>query len=307
MTDADADADGQSDPDRQPDRDQTETRTVTETQIVTVTPDAVTVTVTPDPVTVTRTETETVTVTVDSEAASPTSQRRAPCRPAVLTAAAIPADDGGIRAGRFVMRERLPLVLSASALLVAVFGATPVGHAAGRVIHAVPPFAKRATFAKFAGSADNAKRLGGHKASTSPKAGDIPVVGANGKLPVSIGADRPAGAVGLRGFARAGGAAGSQGCHRVSRHPGAARATGTTGTTGTNRAKPGLRQLRRPGADVQSRTDEDDGDRHSAARFLHPACQREVQPGRSAAVSPQQEHFARRRDSVRGTPNSPCW
>ena len=89
------------------------------------------------------------------------------------------------------MRERLPLVLSASALLVAVFGATPVGHAAGRVIHAVPPFAKRATFAKFAGSADNAERLSGHKASQSPKAGDIPVVGANGKLPASIGAVGP--------------------------------------------------------------------------------------------------------------------
>ena len=97
------------------------------------------------------------------------------------------------------MRQRLPLVLSASALLVAVFGATPVGHAAGRVIHAVPPFATRAGFAKFAGTADNAKRLSGHKASRSPKAGDIPVVGANGKLPVSIGAVGPQGPAGPAG------------------------------------------------------------------------------------------------------------
>ena len=91
------------------------------------------------------------------------------------------------------MRERLPLVLSTCALLVAVFGATPLGQAADRVIHTVPPFAARAGFAKLAGTADNAKRLNGHKAKLSPKAGDIPVVGANGKLPASIGAVGPEG------------------------------------------------------------------------------------------------------------------
>ena len=81
--------------------------------------------------------------------------------PAVLTPAAIRADDCAFRAREVcVMRQRLPLVLSASALLVAVFGATPVGHAAGRVIHAVPPFAKRAGFAKFAGTAHERKSTG---------------------------------------------------------------------------------------------------------------------------------------------------
>jgi hypothetical protein len=50
------------------------------------------------------------------------------------------------------MRERLPIVLSAAALLVAVFGATPLGHAAGRALQSVPPFAKRAGFARFAGT-----------------------------------------------------------------------------------------------------------------------------------------------------------
>jgi hypothetical protein len=97
------------------------------------------------------------------------------------------------------MRERLPLVLSMCALLVAVFGATPLGHAAGRAIHGVPPFATRAGFAKFAGTADNSKRLAGHKASLVPTAGSIPVVGANGKLPASLGAVGPQGPAGQKG------------------------------------------------------------------------------------------------------------
>ena len=97
------------------------------------------------------------------------------------------------------MRERLPLVLSACALLVAVFGATPLGHAAGRAIHTVPPFATRAGFAKLAGTADNSKRLAGHKASLVPLAGSIPVVGANGKLSASLGAVGPQGPAGPAG------------------------------------------------------------------------------------------------------------
>jgi Collagen triple helix repeat (20 copies) len=137
------------------------------------------------------------------------------------------------------MRERLPLVLSASALLVAVFGATPVGHAAGRMIHAVPPFAKRATFAKFAGSADNAKRLGGHKASTSPKAGDIPVVGANGKLPVSIGAvgpQGPSGPTGSRGPAGPQGPKGATGSPGTPGPPGPQGPQGLQGPIGPSQA-----------------------------------------------------------------------
>ena len=131
------------------------------------------------------------------------------------------------------MRERLPLLLSASALLVAVFGATPAGHAAGRVIHAVPPFAKRAGFAKFAGTADNAKRLSGHRASTSPKAGDIPVVGANGKLPTSIGAVGPPGPPGPAGSGRGPqGPAGPQGPKGATGPPGAPGAQGPPGTQG---------------------------------------------------------------------------
>jgi hypothetical protein len=138
-----------------------------------------------------------------------------------------PSEGGG------VMRERLPLLLSATALLVAVFGATPAGHAAGRVIHAVPPFAKRAGFAKFAGTADNAKRLSGHRASTSPKAGDIPVVGANGKLPTSIGAVGPPGPPGPAGSGRGPqGPAGPQGPKGATGPPGAPGAQGPPGTQG---------------------------------------------------------------------------
>jgi hypothetical protein len=75
----------------------------------------------------------------------------------------------------------------------------------------VPPFATRAGFAKFAGTADNAKRLAGHKASVTPKAGDIPVLGSNGKLPSSIGAVGPAGPAGPPGPAGAKGAKGDAG------------------------------------------------------------------------------------------------
>ena len=58
--------------------------------------------------------------------------------------------------------KRLPLVLSATALVVAVFGSTPVGHAVGS---AIPAFAKSAGYAKQAG---NASALNGIKASKQP-------------------------------------------------------------------------------------------------------------------------------------------
>jgi hypothetical protein len=106
------------------------------------------------------------------------------------------------------MRARLPILLSATALLVAVFGSTPLGHAAGRVIHAVPPFAKTAGYAKFAG---NASQLNGRKSTLSGAPGTIPVVGRNGKLPASIGAVGPQGAAGLRGPAGPRGSPGSPG------------------------------------------------------------------------------------------------
>ena len=94
------------------------------------------------------------------------------------------------------MHQRLPLVLSASALLVAVFGATPLGNAANRAIHAVPPFAKSAGYARFAG---DSTKLNGHKSALSGAPGTIPVVDKNGKLPSSVGAVGPQGPKGDKG------------------------------------------------------------------------------------------------------------
>src|SRR5262249_16179644 len=98
------------------------------------------------------------------------------------------------------MRDRLAIILASTALVVALFGATPLGQAAGPAISSVPPFAKRAGFAtraghaKVADTATNAKLVAGHGISTTPKAGDIPIVGPDGKLPASIGAAGPQGA-----------------------------------------------------------------------------------------------------------------
>jgi hypothetical protein len=92
------------------------------------------------------------------------------------------------------MKTRLPLILSAAALVVSLLGATPLGQAARSTIAQVVPRAKTADFAK------NAGKLNGHKSSTNPSAGQIPVVGADGKLPASIGAAGPPGAPGVSGY-----------------------------------------------------------------------------------------------------------
>jgi hypothetical protein len=75
-------------------------------------------------------------------------------------------------------------------------------------VRSVPPCAKRADYsaragfakhAKLANTATNAKLVFGHRISTSPKAGDIPVVDADGKLPASLGAIGPQGPKGDTG------------------------------------------------------------------------------------------------------------
>ncbi|HZT45499.1 MAG TPA: hypothetical protein VFA24_04900 [Gaiellaceae bacterium] len=96
------------------------------------------------------------------------------------------------------MKRHVPSMLAATALAVAVLGATPVGGAAGTLVAKIPPFAKKAGFATTAG---DALRLGGHKPSTSGEAGAIPVLDAQGKLPASIGAVGPQGPKGDRGAA----------------------------------------------------------------------------------------------------------
>jgi hypothetical protein len=91
------------------------------------------------------------------------------------------------------MKQRLPLVISVTALVVALVGSTPLGNAAQSAVEQVVPRAKRADFAS------NAGKLNGHKSSVSPRRGQIPVVGADGKLSASIGAVGPAGPQGERG------------------------------------------------------------------------------------------------------------
>jgi len=103
-------------------------------------------------------------------------------------------------------QQRLSLCLSATALVVAVFGSTPLGQAATRVVHSViPPYAKTAGYAKIAG---NAALLNGHKAAVTGSAGTVVVVGPNGKLPASLGAVGPAGPAGAAGPAGPAGVSG---------------------------------------------------------------------------------------------------
>jgi hypothetical protein len=89
--------------------------------------------------------------------------------------------------------KRLPLVLSVTALFVAVCGSTPLGQAAGDMLAKVPPFAKRASFATTAGTAKNALALGGMKPTA------FATLDATGKLPASVGAVGPQGLKGDKG------------------------------------------------------------------------------------------------------------
>jgi hypothetical protein len=91
------------------------------------------------------------------------------------------------------VKQRLPLVISATALVVALFGSTPLGHA---VVSAVPPFAKKAGYAKTAG---NALAVSGIKAAKAPTPGFLVPLGADGKFPASIGQVGPAGPKGDKG------------------------------------------------------------------------------------------------------------
>jgi hypothetical protein len=88
------------------------------------------------------------------------------------------------------LRHRTPILLSSAALAVAVLGVTPLGHAAGSKLAAVVPFAKQA---------DNAAKLNGHRSTLTGRPRTIPVVGANGKLPASLGAIGPRGPIGPKG------------------------------------------------------------------------------------------------------------
>ena len=110
--------------------------------------------------------------------------------------------------------SRLAIVLSATALTVALFGSTPVGHAVGSK---VPFFAKTAGYANRAGSAT---ALAGVKLSRQPKPGTVLPLGPDGKFPAAVGLAGPAGPKGEKGDRGEPGPIGSKG------------ATGPTGSTG---------------------------------------------------------------------------
>jgi hypothetical protein len=111
-------------------------------------------------------------------------------------------------------RQRLPVVLSAAALLVAVLGATPNGFAAFKGVVKVALFAK------------NAGKVGGIAASKKPKPGKLLPLGKNGKFPASVlpvPSLGPAGPEGARGPAGPAGPQGAQGLQGLK---------GNKGTTG---------------------------------------------------------------------------
>jgi hypothetical protein len=125
------------------------------------------------------------------------------------------------------VKERLPLVLSSTAVVIAVFGATPVGHA---VVSAVPPFA---THAKTADYATNAGAVNGLKASRRPRVGWLVALGPGGKFPASVGVAGPSGPQGPAGPPGAAGPKGATG------NKGDKGATGPTGPSGPQ-GSPGL-------------------------------------------------------------------
>lgn len=125
--------------------------------------------------------------------------------------------------------HRLPLALSAAALVVAVLGITPLGHATANI--AQSHFAKNASF------------LRGKAPSVKAAKNKIPVAAKNGKLdrswlPASraavgpAGPAGPAGAKGDKGDKGDPGAAGAQGPPGATGPQGLIGATGATGARG---------------------------------------------------------------------------
>jgi hypothetical protein len=106
------------------------------------------------------------------------------------------------------MRQRLPIVLSATALVVALMAMTPLGEAASSQL--------RATFAA------NAGKLRGFAPSKAARKNTVVVRGANGRIGAAS-LPRVRGPRGLRGLAGPAGAAGA---------PGAPGPTGPTGPAG---------------------------------------------------------------------------
>jgi len=109
---------------------------------------------------------------------------------------------------------RLSIALSATALVVALFGSTPIGHA---VTAAIPPLAQHA---RTADQATNAAAVNGMKASQQPRPGRLVPLGADGRFPAAVGAIGPQGPKGDPGPQGPAGPRGPEG------------PTGLTGRTG---------------------------------------------------------------------------
>jgi len=92
------------------------------------------------------------------------------------------------------MRDRLPLILSVTALVVAVLGSTPLGRAAADALPV--PLAKRAYLAD---TAKNSIRLNNIRANKTPTAGMLLPLDTTGKFPASVGAIGPKGDKGDKG------------------------------------------------------------------------------------------------------------
>ena len=117
--------------------------------------------------------------------------------------------------------QRLPVVLSVAAFVVAVLSATPNGIAGSAV--------RVALFAK------NAAKVGGIAASKKPKAGKLLPLGKNGKFPASVlpvALQGPVGPEGARGPAGPAGPQGAQGIQGLRGLKGTTGPAGPQGTTG---------------------------------------------------------------------------
>jgi len=132
------------------------------------------------------------------------------------------------------MKNRLPIVLSTTALVVAVLGVTPLGEAAAKVANIVP----RAMFA------NNSDRVDGISAARTPKAGHLVALGRNGQFPGSViprtiaveveqeGPQGPAGPQGVQGKQGPAGPQGPAGLKGDKGDPGAAGLDGAQGPMG---------------------------------------------------------------------------
>ena len=124
--------------------------------------------------------------------------------------------------------SRLALALSATALTVALFGSTPVGHAVGSK---VPFFAKTAGYANRAGTAS---ALSGVKLSKQPRPGALLPLGADGRFPASVGIAGPAGPKGEKGDKGDAGPSGAKGATGATGPAGPRGPAGQTGPSGVS-------------------------------------------------------------------------